>query len=579
MSRCYEVLEKADAQKIFDQFPKIDVDQVTEQVNELFKPYLFFRRERDRTISMWASCCCRHGSMDNPPRTVGPVEAAILSGKHNDKAVCPYCGKEVTLKNISRLGKKKNLLEYQPVIILRAKDGDLYARCYWARKNYLDGLDDPPLFMDTYAMRFAIGRSEEVHDTYNGKYVRGVVEGNYDPVHRVITEPFSDGNFFYGPHYCPYYILGLEEIAKSDFKYCQYEHFEYDKCDSEQRPMYYDLCKYLSAYSIYPRGIEMLMKTGGKDLVIDLVCGRKKNRDIINWSATNPYDAFSLDKVELRAFRESGCSFEAIGWYKKLRKKDLQTSFASLYGLMHALGSYEVEDYFKACVSRGLRPDKLQRYLERFTGPRCHGGVYTLGAAFRTWKDYTVMAEGLDYDLTVETVLMPRNLDLAHQNAMEEIQLMRTREEIEKGKLQTAEEAGRIIQRRKKYNIELEGWFIRIAESAGEITNEGKMLEHCVGGYAQRHMSGATTILFLRRCEAPETPVYTIQMDGDKMVQIHGYRNEGVYSSKGRIAPDPQKTMAWLLDPWIEWLQKGSHRRKDGSAIIKAKMNQEVQSA
>jgi len=23
--------------------------------------------------------------------------------------------------------------------------------------------------------------------------------------------------------------------------------------------------------------------------------------------------------------------------------------------------------------------------------------------------------------------------------------------------------------------------------------------------------------------------------------------------------------MAWMLDPWIEWLKKGSRRRKDGS--------------
>ena len=92
-------------------------------------------------------------------------------------------------------------------------------------------------------------------------------------------------------------------------------------------------------------------------------------------------------------------------------------------------------------------------------------------------------------------------------------------------------------------------------------------------------MSGKTTILFLRRVEAPETPVYTIQMNGNSLVQIHGFKNEGVYSGKGRIAPDPRNTMRWILDPWLKWVQKGSPRTKNGAPRLKVKMNQEVQSA
>lgn len=573
----YEVLDVVDAQKLFDQFPAIDTADLTKQINELFTPYLFYHRERNGTISLWSSCCCQHGSMNNPPRTVGPREAMVIFGNHNDKAVCPYCGRSVTLKNVSRLGKKKNLLEYHPVVILKAKDGDLYARCYWARKNYQGNLDDPPLFMDTYAMKFSIGRSEEFHEIYSGKIAHNILEGNYDPVHRVITEPFSDGNFFGSPHYCPYYILGMEEIAASDFKYCQYDNFEYRKCDSEQRLQYSDFCKYIAAYSIYPKQIEMLMKTGGKALVWDLVVGRRKNRDVINWSATDPCSAFGLNKTELRAFRKSGCSYEVIGYYKKLRRKKLLESFADLREIEIELGTDIMRDYIKVCISRNIKPERLCRYLNRFTGPRCYGGLYTLYSAYRTWIDYTVMAEELDYDLTVETVLMPRNLDLAHQSALEELHLKKARLEQERKKEQSEAEKKALEQRRKKYNIELGGWFIRIAESDSEITDEGKALCHCVGGYAQRHMSGATTILFLRRCATPDRPTFTIQMNGNDLIQIHGYANERI--SGGRKAPDPQKTMRWILDPWLEWVKKGSPRRKDGAAIIKVKMNQEVLTA
>lgn len=569
----YTFLNEADAQKLFDNFPKINVAVLTEQVNELFTPYLFFHRERKDTISLWSSCCRCHGSMDKLPRTVGPAEAAIVFGKHDEKAVCPYCGRTVTLKNVSRLGKKKKLLEFHPVIFLNAKDGDLYARCYWARKDYQHGLDDPPLFMDTHALHFSIGRTEDFHEEWVGydklAIKHSVLEGNYDPAHRVITEPFAE-EFWYRFRYCPYYVFGLEEIAASDFKYCQYEHFEYEKCDSEQRPLYSNLCKYLAAYSIYPRQIEMLMRTGGKPLVNDLVVDRRKNKNIINWNATNPCDAFGLDKSELRAFRESGCSIRIIEDYKKLRRHKLQTSFARLHEFETTLNVDTMKEIIKTCVKRNIHPDKMRRYLDRFTGPRCYGGRYTFGMAFQNWKDYTVMAEELGYDLTVETVLMPRNLDHAHLESQQELQLKQAREARETAekekKNHTKAQKETLARRQKKYNIEHEGYFIRIAESASEVTAEGKALVHCVGGYAERHMNGSTTILFLRRSDTPDIPLYTIQMDGNSLVQIHGYKNENLEG--GKRAPNPRETMRWILDPWLEWLKKGSPRRKDGTAKL-----------
>lgn len=565
----YTLLNEAEAQVIFDQFPAIDSAAMTERVNDLFKPYLFFQRGRD-SIELWCSCCLEHGYMDKLPRTIGMIEAGIIWGKHGDKVICPYCGVTVELKNVSRLGKKKKLLEYQPLIILNAKDGDLYARCYWARKDYQENFTDPPLFMDTYAIHFSIGRCEEVHEAWDGIgktcFVHNVLKGNYDPVHRVILEPFTEGSGWCGGiRYVPYYIFGLEEIAKSDFRYCQYEHFEYERADHNDRRLYSDMCKYLAAYSIYPRQIEMLMKTGGKTLVHDLVVGRTKNRNIIKWTATNPFDAFDLDKTELRAFRASGCSVRMIEVYKRLRRKGMLTSFASLQGLEHELDSDQVKPFAEDCIRENIHPDKLRRYLDRFTGPRCHGGMYTLRMAWRNWKDYLTMAEQLGYDLTVETVRFPRNLDLAHNEAMTELNLRR---ELETRRALTENAKESLERRRKKYNIEHEGYFIRIAENPEEIRDEGKELVHCVGGYAERHMSGKTTILFLRRCDTTNVPLYTIQMDGNQLIQIHGYKNEGVHTSKGRFAPDPRKTMAWLLDPWLEWLKKGSPRREDGTARL-----------
>ena len=108
-------------------------------------------------------------------------------------------------------------------------------------------------------------------------------------------------------------------------------------------------------------------------------------------------------------------------------------------------------------------------------------------------------------------------------------------------------------------------------KGAQEIMDEGRILKHCVAGYADRHMQGQVTILFMREAAAPDKPFLTIEMDGNRLVQIHGYRNEGLYSAKGRFAPDPREVHREWLDTWLEWLKKGSKRDKKGKPMLPKK--------
>lgn len=69
-------------------------------------------------------------------------------------------------------------------------------------------------------------------------------------------------------------------------------------------------------------------------------------------------------------------------------------------------------------------------------------------------------------------------------------------------------------------------------------------------------------------------------MSGKRLVQIHGYRNEGMYSTKGRFAPDPRETYRDFLDPWLDWVAAGSKRDKAGAPVLpKKKKETEVKSA
>ena len=43
-----------------------------------------------------------------------------------------------------------------------------------------------------------------------------------------------------------------------------------------------------------------------------------------------------------------------------------------------------------------------------------------------------------------------------------------------------------------------------------EIEDEGRILSHCVGGYAERHAMGKLSIMFLRKVSEPDKPYYTV---------------------------------------------------------------------
>lgn len=542
-----------------EDFPAIDAAEVTRQVNRLFTPYLFIRHDRKAHVTeVQCSVCGGSGSLPDVMRTNTNADAEIIWGRHNDEACCPYCGERMRLKELGRLGQRKKLQEWHPVIILTERDGDIYARGYWTRKQYKCGLTEPPEFMLTYAYHFTPGRAT----IYTSNGYSGSIEGNYDPVHRVITEPFTSGNYFYS--YGSYAVIGLSEIERSAFRYCG----QHITCPGyavtwglETFHVQHDLMKFLAACCIYPRQIEMLNKTGFAELVDDLVCGRRKNAKIFNWHADSYKDAFGLTRQEMQQWRDSGAPMQAIADYKSLRRAGQHPDFTTLR-VLHQL-YFDTNGLIKLARRYGIETACLHKYL-------CKQARENMGenSMYGLLADYYNMAEELNWQLgSPAAPLLPRDLVEKHDEAAEEQRILRLRraeaeekkraEEIEQRRI-AAEESFR--QRREKYNVERDGYFIRIAETEKEIEREGRTLCHCVGGYAQRHVAGKLTICFIRRTETPDASLYTVEMHGNKLVQIHGYRNDVNLPRNKK----PEAVMAWLLEPWLEWLRRGSPRDKNG---------------
>ena len=487
---------------------------------------------------------------------------------------CPLCGRMAIVKELRYTGRRENLSSWRRAVVLRWYRGALWAKAYDCGKHYSDGysLTGEPECKLIGVYRFKPGLAEATTRYY--------YSGNYpfESIHRQ-DGPLTKGRWnIPGPFYANieygvgYSVIGLDEVQKSSFRYCMAEEAEHK---------FTKFLHFLTACCFYPRQIEMLMKAGMSGVVRDLVERGVKHAAVINWDEPNPAKAFNLNRQDMKTFLGTSRDIRILELHKKLKGHVPLTECADWIA-----NGANIQGTFKAAKKWNLAPEKLMRYLAGNVGCARYGGMHSMGSALQFWEDYLTAAEAMGYQLHRENVLLPRSLGTAHdeattqhrarleverQAAQRERDQQRIAEQRERDRLMAATYAERKAKLDEKYSFALDGYIIRVPESGEEILDEGRKLQHCVGGYADRHMSGATTILFMRKAKKPDVPWLTIEMDGNKMRQIHGFKNEGVHSAKGRFAPDPRELYREFLDTWLDWLKKGSRRDKDGQPKLPKK--------
>lgn len=555
-------------------------------INALFPAYIF---RRSRTDEIWTTCCRKHMTVSSEDMMLVTPERnfpAVMWAPHQREqrnrwddaprpsVQCPLCGREVIVKELGRTGKQDNLSRYRRAVVLRWYRGALWTRAYDCAKHYSRdrgySLTDEPDCKLVGVYRFKPGLAEAT--------ARCFWDYPFGPVVRQ-DGPLTKGRWnIHGPFYANaeygagYDVIGLDEIQKSPFRYCMAEEAE-GRTDR--------FLQYLTACCFYPRQIEMLMKAGMGNVVIDLTDRGAKHAAVINWDEADPKKAFRLSRQDMKTFLGTNRDIRIVELYKQLKERIPLTDCAEWIS-----NGVNVKETFRMAKKWGLPPEKLMRYLMGFVGCAQYGGMSSMGSALRCWEDYLTAAEAMGYQLHHENVLLPKNLGAAHDEATAQHRERLERERRIEQERQTAQKladqrerdllmadtyAERKVKLEEKYSFELDGYLIRIPDSGEEILAEGRMLQHCVGGYARRHMEGKVTILFMRKVKKPDEPWLTIEMNGNRLVQIHGFRNEGMYTEKGRFAPDPREFYREFLDTWLDWLKKGSKRDEHGNPKLPRK--------
>lgn len=559
-------------------------------INALFPVYIF---RRSKTDELWTTCCRKHlmaGYSDDGLRVPDVDLAEVMRASHQREpessrfyppaptVKCPVCGRPAIVKELRYSGARDNLSRCRRAVVLRWYRGALWARAYDCGKYYSKGggysLTGEPNCKLVGVYRFKPGLAEgTTRPWYWGRPFSSIdrQDGPLVKGHWHIHGPFN-ANAEYG---IGYDVIGLDEIQKSPFRYCMVAEAE-RKTDK--------LLQFLTACCFYPRQIEMLMKAGMSDVVMDFTERGVKHAAVINWDEPSPVKAFKVPRQDMKMFLGTNRDIRILELYKQLKGRATLTECAEWMSM-----GLNIHRTTKAAKKWNIPLEKLIRYLHGNVGCARYGGMSSMDAALRYWEDYLTAAEAMGYLLHRENVLLPRNLGAAHDEAAKKHQAKLERERAaqrrEWERQQKAEQAERDRQARlaeekyeerrvkleKKYGFTMDGYVIRAPMNKDEVLAEGRKLQHCVGGYADRHIQGKTTILFMRKVKKPDEPWLTIEMDRNKMRQIHGFKNEGEHTLKGRFAPDPREVYREFLDTWLDWLEKGSKRDEEGKPILPKK--------
>lgn len=552
--------------------------QEAEEVNGLFRHFLFKRVGKGE---IWTTCCRRHTIIK--PDTDNADELRVLHAPHTPeprnswdhsptvlrRSKCPYCGAKVTVKELRYSGGRANLWSFRRAVILRQWRGALWATAWDCKKNYSrSDMSGNPVLTELPEMtllgvyRFTPGAAEQATRQWwcGGaplNYLRqtaiGKSNGRKGGMWR-IHSPYS---------YCAelgdsYDVIGLAELGKGFMRWCGLDKLHLPSGD---------FIELLTACCFYPRQIEWLVKLGLGEAVEDLVGRGVKNAALIRWEAEKPKKFLRCTRQEALDVTEDKSIHRPLDVLKLyVLQKDKPAKMTLESGAFFAQACPDGKsqrEMLNLLTQHGVHAEKMMRYLQQAGAVATEekGRPVSDREVTRLYMDYLDAARNCGMDVENPVIFMPRDLIAKHDRVTAAWSAIQ-RQHRKAGAAAAYRERLRALS--KKYLFWTDDFLIRAPVNADEIVDEGEALKHCVGGYADRHMTGATTILFLRRRDRPHTPLATIEMNGNRIMQVHGYRNEMEKCDENPERMPARQLYAGILDQWLEWLKAGSKREKNG---------------
>lgn len=464
--------------------------------------YFFYDYKRSRDITGVCSACGRE---------------VMLSGvKQGAKLVCPHCKKEIICKPRSRRGS--NMYDRKTCQVLqRISNSELVIRIIKVYYSYQDDIPDVQIYENARQFIYKNPDGKICAEAYYYSYNNGFLLTHWKKGER---PKYSQWQECYEADTCGHvYTKNLQdELAGTPWKYCPVAQYY----NNWHEPM--ESLPFLYAYLNHPR-LEHLVKTGFYSLVSDIVyrytCGN------IDESQNRTHKILGVAAEDVDFLREIDVSIAALQIFQqyngiKNRQKLLlwQIENQVEYNVLPILQHMTVHKAVKYLDSQYgfLRLRKTKYGAQRYKD---------MQELVTEYRDYLEMCRKLKYDLKNSFVKYPADLQKAHDKAAKSMK-------HKANAIMRREFAAVYKSIAGKYDFEKSGMKIVYPKNPDDLVKEGHALHHCIGGYVERVADRKCIILFLRQCSDLQHPYYTIEIQGNRVIQVRGVGNSSYNLSKSK---------------------------------------------
>ena len=377
------------------------------------------------------------------------------------------------------------------IFLNKRGDDNLYIRCYVLELSFLHGKNKPQITW-TEMRRYVFTPSGEAEYMQHYDYKAGGYE--WRTMSRV-SEPYFSNWCFYSCG-ADYQIINMQAIEKTFYYHSELQTFINSTMHRN------NIMKYLKFYRRHT-GAERLIKCGLAAIVDDCMDSAKNSRQI-DWKKSELLKMLKLNKAELNVVKSIGDFGRK--YFKYLRAREM---FPTVPIEMRI-------DYYEA-----VRDFYVSRVSDILDKPIIDVAKYIIKNKIRSvdYRDYIDNCRKLGYDLTSNIIVFPPHFGQAHDRAASAVIAFMSQNKQDK--------LDELYARREILCKDFGKYKIIQPKSVEDIIREGRIQEHCVGGYAERHCDGKLTILFLRKKSDIDKPFYTMEISNElKIVQCRGYRND-----------------------------------------------------
>lgn len=440
----------------------------------LYESRYIFYEYRDRKFMDGYCTHCHH-------------DVKVERPHHGKKGICPRCGSPVTFKAI---GRSTRVVDQKRITLIQRVGDKFIFRGFNTYKDYRKNYRNPEF--DVYESMRAFSDKN-----FNIKTSDCFSYNQFRPDYNVMRwKDDAKAGVYYDSVVYP---KNLKEIL-FDTK-CQYSSLW---TMLEMNPeMKIDVLAFLQEYKPC---YEYLIKMGFYQLVADDYHG-----GMLDEKAKNIAELFGLPKSWIPELKKMNPNMDELELFQAAYKAGKRTTADEVKKIERVIGVQKGIFSLKVSTTH-----KILKYFKPMVHKNWNG--YDASDSFSIWQDYIGFCKGLKWNLKNEFILFPKNLQKAHDEAMD---LWEEKKDEESDR--------RIREMYQSYNAQFH-WTYKdlvmvVPRCANDIRQEAQNQHNCVASYIERVAKQKTVILFLRKQSEPEKSYYTVEYCDGQVVQCRCFGN------------------------------------------------------